>query len=77
MNTHELTGRALSTAPADFVAELTVAAYRVALRYAADGAWIDLELELWRALTEAANRWNPEAPFRPEYQRGGHESPNV
>jgi hypothetical protein len=33
-------------------AELAVAAYSVALPTSASGAWIDLELELWRALVE-------------------------
>src|SRR2546423_5956318 len=38
-------------------AELTVAAYTVALRYAVGDRWLDLELELWRALTEAVEKW--------------------
>jgi hypothetical protein len=35
-----------------FAAELTVAAYRVALRSRTRGTWLDLELELWRALSD-------------------------
>jgi hypothetical protein len=31
-----------------FAAELTRAAYRVALRGRTQGAWLDLELDLWR-----------------------------
>ena len=35
-----------------FAAELTLAAYRVALRTRTQGTWLDLELDLWRALAE-------------------------
>ena len=37
---------------ADLAAELTAAAYPVALRHAVGDRWLDLQLELWRALTE-------------------------
>ncbi len=47
----------LSAVPADLVAELTVAAYGVALRHAAEGKWPDLELDLWHALTEVVSQW--------------------
>jgi hypothetical protein len=44
----------------EVVAELTSAAYRVALRHGTRAAFIDLELDLWRALrhtlAEAADR---------------------
>ena len=33
--------------------ELTLAAYHVALQHAAAGTWLDLELDLWRALSDA------------------------
>jgi hypothetical protein len=33
-------------------AELTLAAYRVALRTHTGGTWLDLELDLWRALAD-------------------------
>jgi hypothetical protein len=52
-----------------FAAELTLAAYRVALRHGAGGAWLDLELELWRVLTEMVEKWErerPRAAGRPE-----------
>jgi hypothetical protein len=39
-----------------FAAELTDAAYPVALKYGVSGAYIDLELEIWRALTELVRR---------------------
>ena len=35
-----------------FAAELAVAAYRVALRTSRQGAWLDLQVGLWRALAE-------------------------
>jgi hypothetical protein len=38
-------------------AELTLAAYRVALRTRAAGTWLDLELDLWRALADTARTW--------------------
>ena len=38
---------------ATLTAKLTDTAYAVALRHGVSGSWIDLQLELWRALTEA------------------------
>jgi hypothetical protein len=38
-------------------AELTAAAYPVALRHASGDHWLDLQLELWRALTETVKKW--------------------
>ncbi len=35
----------------EWAAELTMAAYLVALRYCAANQWLDLQLELWRALS--------------------------
>jgi hypothetical protein len=37
--------------------ELTAAAYPVALRHAVGDKWLDLQLELWRALTETVEKW--------------------
>lgn len=39
------------------VAELTEAAYPVALRHGGRGSWVDLELDLWRALGQAVCNW--------------------
>jgi hypothetical protein len=64
MKTDDATGRTLNTTPGDLVAELTAAAYAVALRHGAGSPWLDLELELWHALTDAASKWNREA-YRP------------
>jgi hypothetical protein len=36
--------------------ELTLAAYRVALRARTQGTWLDLELDLWRALADTVKR---------------------
>lgn len=38
-------------------AELTLAAYRVALRTRTGGTWLDLELDLWRALDDTVKTW--------------------
>ena len=51
-------------APADrdalldaFAAELTRAAYQVALRHGAASRWLDLELDLWQALADTVQKW--------------------
>jgi hypothetical protein len=41
-------------------AELTLAAYRVALRTRTRGTWLDLELDLWRALADTTRAWERE-----------------
>ena len=43
-------------------AELTVAAYRVALRTSKQGTWLDLELDLWRALADKVQTWGSNLP---------------
>jgi hypothetical protein len=43
-------------------AELTAAAYPVALRHGLGGKWLDLELDLWRVLTEAVRKWDRKSP---------------
>ncbi len=43
-----------------FAAELTAAAYPVALRHGVGDRWLDLELDLWRALTETVKKWRQE-----------------
>src|SRR5262249_32312638 len=47
--------------PEGIAAELTAATYFVALRHGAGNGWLDLELELWRALTDAINKQHPDA----------------
>ena len=43
------------------VAELALAAYRVALRTRTRGTWLDLELDLWRALAGTVKTWGRDA----------------
>jgi hypothetical protein len=38
-------------------AELTLAAYRVVLRTTTEATWLDLELDLWRAVADMARTW--------------------
>jgi hypothetical protein len=46
----------------DFAAELTSAAYAVALRHGVEDKWLDLELELWEALKETVKKGGQEPP---------------
>ena len=46
-------------------AELALAAYRVALRTRTEGTWLDLELDLWRALADTVKTWAEELPAAP------------
>ena len=43
-----------------FAAELTLAAYHVALGARTQGTWLDLELGLWSALAEKVKMWDQE-----------------
>jgi len=45
-----------------FAAELTSAAYAVALRHGMRCSWLEVELGLWRALAATVERWAPERP---------------
>ena len=45
----------------NFAAELTAAAYPVALRYGVVGSSIDLQLELWRVFVERIKQWRRDA----------------
>ena len=38
-------------------AELTSAAYLAALGHGIQGSWIELELDLWRAVAHAVKQW--------------------
>jgi len=46
----------------NFAAELTSAAYSVALRHGIGCSWIKVELGLWRALAETVKKWAQESP---------------
>ena len=43
-----------------FTAELARAAYCVALRASTPGAWLDLELDLWKAMADKVKNWEEE-----------------
>jgi hypothetical protein len=43
-----------------FAAELTLAANHVALGTRTQSTWIDLELDLWRALADTVKTWGRE-----------------
>jgi hypothetical protein len=53
---NETTARDAGPALEDFAAELTRAAYAVALRHGVGDKWLDLELDLWLALTETVRQ---------------------
>ena len=46
----------------DFTADLTRAAYAVALQHGGGGQWLDLELDLWRVLTDTIRTWGRGSP---------------
>jgi hypothetical protein len=48
-----------------FAAELALAAHRVALQTGTQGTWLDLELDLWRALADAVKAWGKRIDQRP------------
>jgi len=50
--------------PEGFAAELTLAAYRVALETRTWGTWLDLELDLWRALADTVKTWGESSRCR-------------
>jgi hypothetical protein len=52
MNDHRIIVVDAEQSLAALAAALTAAAYPVALRYAVGDKWLDLQLDLWRALTE-------------------------
>jgi len=62
MNDKRAAGASGDTALETFAAELTVAAYSVALRHGAGDKWLDLELDLWLALTETVKKWGRALP---------------
>jgi hypothetical protein len=59
-------------------AELTSAAYPVALRHAVGDKWLDLELELWRVFTETVKKWGEiAANRRPVVQLGPDDGAKI
>ena len=57
MNDNERADREQDRALERLAADLTDTAYTVALRHAAAGSWIDLELGLWKALAGTVREW--------------------
>lgn len=49
----------------DFVADLTEAAYEISLRHNRSEKWLDLALDLWRAMGQTVHKWDQRAslPF--------------
>ena len=45
-----------------FTADITLAAYRVALQTGTRGTWLDLQLDLWRTLADKVKTWGRELP---------------
>ena len=58
------------------VAELTEAAYPVALRHRGRGSWVDLELDLWRALEQVLCKWQRQESRLPKKQQTVYEVPS-
>ena len=54
-NTHDIADR--DVRHDTLVAQLTGAAYEVALRHGVAGTWLELELDLWHALEVTASRF--------------------
>ena len=50
----------------NLAAELTSAAYAVALRHGLEDKWLDLQLELWKALKETVKKQGQEPPHFPD-----------
>ena len=61
MNAKEAAERRPNATLEDCAAQLTQAAYRVALRHGVEDSWIELEIELWRALTGALEKWQQQS----------------
>ena len=57
MNRNDWTTVDRDTLLEGLAAELTSAAYFVALRHKRPNSWIDLELDLWRTMSNAVQRW--------------------
>src|SRR2546421_7857116 len=56
MNPRDLLTADLKSSLEAFAAELTDAVFPVALRYGVGDRWLDLELDLWRALSETVEK---------------------
>ncbi|HZY90798.1 MAG TPA: hypothetical protein VFE78_38595 [Gemmataceae bacterium] len=62
MTDHGAAGADADHALEAFAAELTAVAYSVALRHGVGDKWLDIQLDLWRVLTETVKKWGRERP---------------
>jgi hypothetical protein len=62
MNSNQDTARNGDILLENFAAELTRAAYTVALKHGMAGSWIKVELDLWRGLADTVKKWAWEWP---------------
>jgi hypothetical protein len=69
MNDNHHATRDRDTLLDNFAAELTRAAYSVALRHGTAGTWLDLELDLWRALADTVKQEWSQAARQPTAAR--------
>jgi hypothetical protein len=42
----------------DFAAELTLAVFAIVLQHGTRGSWLELELGLWRVVSETVTKWD-------------------
>jgi hypothetical protein len=47
----------------DLAAQLARAAYRVALKHGVEGSWMELELEMWEALSDALDSYEQQRSY--------------
>ena len=62
MNTHAGTAEYADFFPELLAAELTIAAYPIALRHGVGDSWVELEINLWMVLAEAVRNWQRQPP---------------
>jgi hypothetical protein len=74
MNDHRTALADAEESLAALAAELTAAAYPVALRHTVGDRWLDLQLELWHVLSEAVKKWS-EAYRKPDTRTSSSLSP--
>lgn len=59
MNGNHATIGSRDTSLENFAAELTEAAYPVVLQRGVGDRWLDLELDLWKVLSNTLKKWCP------------------
>jgi hypothetical protein len=64
MNTNAGTAEYSEFFPDLLAAELTLAAYPIALRHGVGDSWVELETNLWMVLAEAVRNWQRQPPLR-------------